>query len=151
MRSLSTGKVSEVDFFSGNQILDRVLIAYGIPQERGWQAALAKKAGVKPNVVSLWKSRGVPERIVSNASIETGANKKWIETGEGEMRQAEYQTTNSLPPDMRALVVEQLRDYKAEKLSEDTILLVQMFQKMTPEQQHLIITQAAAVMISNID
>jgi hypothetical protein len=69
---------------SSNEIIRRLLIAYGIPEKRGWQAALAQRTGVLPNVVSGWKKRGVPDRIISNAVIQTGCPKEWILSGEDE-------------------------------------------------------------------
>jgi len=80
---MSKENIANVNNLKNEQQIDRLRQAYGLSNEWGWQGVLAEKLGVKQNAVSSWKSRGVPERIISKVIIDTGADKRWVENGEG--------------------------------------------------------------------
>ena len=69
-----------------SEIISRLLIAYGIQEQRGSASVLARKLKTKGSVVSGWRTRGVPEQIIARAIIDTGVGEKWLRTGEGPMR-----------------------------------------------------------------
>lgn len=71
---------------SADATISRLHIAYGVEERRGSPAILGEKLGVEPNVISGWRTRGVPPDKIARATIDTGYIELWLRTGKGPMR-----------------------------------------------------------------
>lgn len=114
-------------------------------------AEMLRFAGFSNSAGSVWKKRGsVPDGSLVKLSEITDVSFTWLKTGEGEMRPVAQERT-SLPPEVTALVAEQLGGYQAKghDLSEGAVILGVLYDQMSSESQTEMMRAAAAFLVED--
>lgn len=128
------------------KIIDRMVQA----TEAKNTAQMLEFMGFSNSAASAWKRRkNIPDGSIAKVAERTGVSFEWLKTGEGEMRPL-YEKQPLLPPELAEMVAESLAEWEGEKLemSEGAILLVRLYNKMTPEQQRNILIEATSNIIA---
>jgi hypothetical protein len=83
---------------------------------------LAVIVGEKPNTLSMWKKRGVPEGEIFRISHLLGCDPEWIRTGEVEKRPAkEVSSSRSLDSELAQLALATVKEQTGDQQVELTI------------------------------